>query len=102
MTLAQRSGLAFWAWAGIETLRHTGIRIEELLELGYQCIISCTLSTTGQVVALLQIAPSKTDQERLLLGTPELADVLSTVVSRVRDADGRVPVIPSTSATSLR
>ena len=24
---------AFWAWAIVETLRHTGIRIEELLEL---------------------------------------------------------------------
>src|SRR5258705_9997487 len=24
---------AFWAWAVIETLRHTGIRVEELLEL---------------------------------------------------------------------
>ncbi|MFD2619706.1 tyrosine-type recombinase/integrase [Streptomyces chumphonensis] len=87
--------LAFWAWAGIETLRHTGIRIEELLELGHHSIISYTLPTTGQVVPLLQIAPSKSDQERLLLVTPELADVLSTVVSRVRDADGKVPVIPS-------
>ncbi|MET8680058.1 site-specific integrase [Streptomyces sp. NPDC004647] len=87
--------LAFWAWAAIETLRHTGIRIEELQELGHHSIISYTLPTTGQVVPLLQIAPSKTDQERLLLVTPELADVLSTVVSRIRGTDGRVPVIPS-------
>ncbi|MFJ2609122.1 tyrosine-type recombinase/integrase [Streptomyces sp. NPDC087425] len=85
---------AFWAWAIIETLRHTGIRIEELLELGHHSIISYTLPTTGQVVPLLQIAPSKTDQERLLLVTPELADVLSTIVSRVRSADGKVPLVP--------
>ncbi|MFB9524191.1 site-specific integrase [Streptomyces cremeus] len=43
----------------------------------------------------MQIALSKTDQERLVLVTPELADVLSTVVSRVRGSDGRVPVLRS-------
>lgn len=84
---------AFWAWATIEILRHTGIRIEELRELGHHSIISYKLPTTGEVIPLLQIAPSKTDQERLLLVTPELADVLSTVISRVRGADGTVPVI---------
>jgi hypothetical protein len=86
---------AFWAWAAIEILRHTGIRIEELLELGHHSIVSYKLPTTGQTVPLLQIAPSKTDQERLVLVTPELADVLSTVVSRVRGSDGRVPVVRS-------
>ncbi|MFF8868149.1 tyrosine-type recombinase/integrase [Streptomyces sp. NPDC015139] len=86
---------AFFAWATIEILRHTGIRIEELLELGHHSIISYALPSTGQVVPLLQIAPSKTDQERLLLVTPELADVLSAVVSRVRGSDGRVPQVVS-------
>lgn len=94
-SLATAERQTFWAWAAIEILRHTGIRIEELLELGHHSIISYTLPATGQVVPLLQIAPSKTDQERLLLVTPELADVLSTVVSRVRGPGGRVPVIPS-------
>ncbi|QCD60362.1 hypothetical protein CEB94_00405 [Streptomyces hawaiiensis] len=86
---------AFWGWSAIEILRHTGIRIEELLELGHHSIVSYKLPTTGQTVPLLQIAPSKTDQERLVLVTPELADVLSTVVSRVRGSDGRVPVLRS-------
>lgn len=86
---------AFFAWATIEIFRHTGVRIEELLELGHHSIISYRLPSTGQVIPLLQIAPSKTDQERLLLVTPELADVLSAVVSRVRQRDGRVPAIPS-------
>jgi hypothetical protein len=86
---------AFWAWAAIEILRHTGIRVEELLELGHHSIISYKLPTTGQVVPLLQIAPSKTDQERLVLVTPELADVLSAIVSRVRAPDGRVPLVRS-------
>lgn len=84
---------AFWAWATIEILRHTGIRIEELRELGHHSVISYRLPTTEEVIPLLQIAPSKTDQERLLLVTPELADVLSTVISRVRSQDGTVPLI---------
>lgn len=86
---------AFWAWATIEILRHTGIRIEELRELGHHSIISYTLPTTGEVVPLLQIAPSKTDKERLLLVTPELADVLSAAISRVRRGSSTVPVIHS-------
>ncbi|MFE6691821.1 tyrosine-type recombinase/integrase [Streptomyces sp. NPDC057743] len=85
---------AFWAWATIEILRHTGIRIEELRELSHHSIISYRLPS-GEIVPLLQIAPSKTDQERLLLISPELADVLSAVISRVRDATGAVPAIPN-------
>ncbi|MFJ5820273.1 tyrosine-type recombinase/integrase [Streptomyces sp. NPDC093108] len=85
---------AFWAWATIEILRHTGIRIEELRELGHHSVISYTLPTTGEVVPLLQIAPSKTDQERLLLVSPQLADVLSAVISRVRRGKSTVPIIP--------
>ncbi|WP_167467460.1 hypothetical protein [Streptomyces rishiriensis] len=47
---------------------------------------------------LLQIAPSKTDQERVLLVSPELADVLSTIITcgsrRVRDPrTGAVPQV---------
>lgn len=87
--------LAFYGWATVEILRHTGMRIEELRELGHHSIISYKLPTTGEVIPLLQIAPSKTDQERLLLVSPELADVLSAVISRVRGHDGRVPSIPS-------
>ncbi|MCX5215666.1 site-specific integrase [Kitasatospora sp. NBC_00240] len=86
---------AFWAWAAIEILRHTGIRIEELLELSHHSIIRYKLPSTGEVVPLLQIAPSKTDQERLVLISPELADVLSAVVSRVRNENGVIPSIAS-------
>ncbi|WP_438307042.1 tyrosine-type recombinase/integrase (plasmid) [Streptomyces sp. HUAS TT11] len=81
---------AFWAWAAVEVLRHTGIRIEELCELSHHSLIQYRLPTTGELVPLLQIAPSKTDQERLILVTPELADVLSRIIMRVRDSDGIV------------
>src|SRR6266566_6383478 len=81
---------AFWTWATVEVLRHTGIRIEELTELSHHSLIQYRLPTTGELVPLLQIAPSKTDTERLLVISPELADVLSTIMSRIRDPGGKV------------
>ncbi|MEK8143822.1 site-specific integrase [Streptomyces sp. M10(2022)] len=86
---------AFFAWSTIEILRHTGIRIEELREISHHSIVRYKLPSTSEVVPLLQIAPSKTDKERLLLISPELADVLSAVVSRLRQADGAIPSIPT-------
>jgi hypothetical protein len=44
-------------------------------------------------VPLLQIAPSKTDAERLLVISPELADVLATIISRIREPSGAVPLV---------
>ncbi|MCB8908350.1 site-specific integrase [Streptomyces sp. CB02980] len=85
---------AFWAWAAVEFLRHTGARIEEMLETSHPALVQYRLPTTGEIVPLLQIAPSKTDQERVLLVSPELADVLSAVIRRVRDPrTGAVPLL---------
>lgn len=86
---------SFWAWAAIEVLSHTGIRTEELLELTHQAISSYRLPSTGELVPLLQIVPSKTDSERLLLVDPELADVRSTIICGIRKPDGTVPLVPS-------
>lgn len=36
--------------------------------------------------------PSKTDTERLLVVSPELAEVLSTIIRRIRDHSGAVPL----------
>jgi integrase len=90
--LAREEHRAFWAWATIEVLRHTGIRIEELSELTHHSIIQYRMPATGKLIPLLQIAPSKTDEERLLVISPELADVLSAIVSRIRDDTGAVPL----------
>ena len=79
----------------MEVLRSTGIRIEELLEITHHSLVQYRLPTTGELVPLLQIAPSKTDTERLLLVSPELADVLSAIIRRVRDSTGKVPCIPA-------
>ncbi|MFD5597513.1 tyrosine-type recombinase/integrase [Streptomyces griseorubiginosus] len=85
---------AFWAWATVEFLRHTGVRVEEMLEVTHHAMIQYRLPTTGEIVRLLQIAPSKTDVERVLLVSPELADVLATIIRRVRDPKtGLIPLV---------
>jgi integrase len=91
--LAAEEDRAFWTWATVEVLRLTGVRIEELLEITHHSLIRYRLPTTGELVPLLQIAPSKTDTERLLVVSPELADVLSAIISRVRDDRGAVPLV---------
>ncbi|GAA5172035.1 tyrosine-type recombinase/integrase [Pseudonocardia eucalypti] len=90
----RREDDAFWIWALVETLRHTGLRIEELLELTHLALISYRLASTGELVPLLQVVPSKTNEERLLLVTPELTSVLATVISRLRNRyNGTVPLV---------
>ena len=76
-------------------LRHTGIRIEELTELSHHSLVQYRLPVHGELIPLLQIAPSKTDAERLLVISPELADVLSAVITRIRGDRGAVPLVVS-------
>jgi integrase len=86
---------AFWAWAAVEVLRLTGIRVEELTELTHHSLVQYRLPATGELIPLLHIAPSKTDTERLLVVSPELADVLSAIICRIRDDTGAVPLAVS-------
>jgi integrase len=51
------------------------------------------LPGTGELIPLLQIAPSKTDKERLLVVSPELADVLARIISRARGSLAAVPLV---------
>lgn len=89
LTLEEHRG--FWTWATVEVLRATGLRIEELTELSHHSFVHYTLPSTGELIPLLHIAPSKTDAERLLVISPELADVLSAIVARIRDPGGCGP-----------
>lgn len=91
--LSREEDHAFWAWALVEVLRGTGIRIEELSELNHHSLLEYPLPTTGEVIPLLQILPSKTDTERLLVISPTLADVLAAIINRVSDDTGRVPTV---------
>jgi integrase len=92
--LGHEDDYAFWAWAAVEVLRLTGCRIEELLEISHHSLVQYQLPVTAEIVPLLQIIPSKTDEERLLVVSPELADVLSAVITRIREPGGAVPLVP--------
>ncbi len=91
--LTREEDRAFWTWAAVEVLRETGVRVEELTELSHHSLVEYKLPTTGETIPLLQIAPSKLDEERLLVVSPELAEVLSTVLCRTRDEAGAVPLV---------
>lgn len=84
---------AFWAWAIVEVLRHTGMRIEEALELTHHSFVAYQLPTTGEIVPMLQVAPSKLYQERLLLVSPELGEVLTAIIHRVRRGQQAMPLV---------
>lgn len=84
---------SFWAWAAVETFRHTGMRVEEVLELTHYSFVAYTLPSTGEVVPMLQVTPSKSDRERLLLVSPELGEVLTAVIHRVRQGLDSLPLI---------
>jgi len=73
---------AFWEWACVETLQHTGARCEEVLELS-QLSIRQYVRPNGEVIALLVIAPSKTDRERVIPMTAELFHVIATIIRRL-------------------
>jgi Phage integrase family len=93
--LTREEDQAFWAWAIIEVLRATGVRVEELLELSHHSLVQYRLPTSGELVPLLQIAPSKTDTERLLIVSPELAEVLSAIITRLQQPSGKIPLVPA-------
>jgi hypothetical protein len=88
INLSHTEDEAFWSWAIVETLRHTGVRLEELTELTHLALISYQLPDTGETVPMLQVVPSKTNEERLLLVGPELATVLATIITRLRTQNG--------------
>ena len=80
----------FMTWTFVEVLRHTGIRVEEMLELTHLSIRQYR-KPDGTVLPLLQIAPSKTDEERIMPCSPELTAALARLIKFV-SLDGRVPL----------
>ncbi len=85
LTLAEDA--AFWEWAAVEILRHSGIRIEELCELTHLSIRQYQ-RPNGEVIALLVIAPSKSERERVIPMSAELFHAVAQVVRR-QTRDGR-------------
>jgi hypothetical protein len=83
---------AFWEWAIVEVLRHSGARIEEALELTH-------LSTrqyqrpNGEVIALLVVAPSKSDRERVIPMSAELSAVVAAIIRRHTAVGETIPLL---------
>ena len=63
------------------------------MELTHHSFVAYKLPTTGEVVPMLQVAPSKTDSERLLLVSPELGEVLAEIIHRVRGGRQLLPLV---------
>lgn len=78
---------AFWQWAGLEILRHSGIRVEELCELTHLGIRQYR-RPNGEVIALLVIAPSKSERERVIPMSADLFHVIAQIIRRLTH-DGR-------------
>ncbi|PUB19813.1 phage integrase family protein, partial [Promicromonospora sp. AC04] len=85
-------GRAFWTWAVIEVLRLTGIRHEELLELSHLSVRQYR-RPNGEIVALLVIAPSKSDRERVIPMSPELLHVIAQIIGRHTGQLGAIPLV---------
>lgn len=83
---------AFWEWACVETLRHSGVRIEEMCELTHLSIRQYQ-RPNGEVIALLVIAPSKTDRERVIPMSAELFHVIASVIRRHTRNGRSIPLL---------
>jgi len=82
----------FWEWAVISTLRHSGVRVEELAELTHLSVRQYQ-RPNGEVVPLLVVAPSKTDRERVIPMSTELFATIAAIIRRhLRDND-TVPAV---------
>jgi site-specific recombinase XerD len=83
---------AFWEWAAVETLRHSGVRIEELCELSHLSVRQYQ-RPNGEVVALLVVAPSKTDRERVIPMSAELFHVIASIIRRHTRSGRTIPLL---------
>jgi integrase len=92
INLVEEEEEAFWTWAAVQTLRHSGVRIEELLELTHLSIRQYQREN-GEVIALLVIAPSKTDRERVIPISAELFHVIAQIIRRQTRNDVPIPPI---------
>jgi hypothetical protein len=68
------------------------VRVEELVELAHTSIRQYQ-RPNGEVIALLFIAPSKTDRERVIPMPAELFHVIAMIVMR-QTAHGPIPSVP--------
>jgi integrase len=92
LNVSAAEDIAFWEWAVVEVLRHSGVRIEELLELTHLSIRQYE-RPNGEVIALLVVAPSKTDRERVIPMSAELFAVIAAIIRRHTKEESTIPLI---------
>jgi integrase len=92
VNLEQAEESLFWEWAAVGVLRHSGIRIEELLELTHLSIRQYQ-RPNAEVIALLVIAPSKTDRERVIPMSAELFHVIAAIIRRHTAGGRTIPML---------
>ena len=98
INLTRQEESAFWDWAFVEVLRHTGVRVEELVELS-QLSIRRYERPNGEIVALLAIAPSKSDREHVIPMSAELFHVIATIIRRHTIDGPTVPLVTDSTTT---
>lgn len=91
INLSVKEDTAFWEWAIVETFRHSGLRCEELLELS-QLSIRQYQRPNSEVIALLVIAPSKTDRERVIPMSAQLFHVIACIIRRLAQGRKTIPL----------
>ena len=84
---------AFWGWATIEILAPPASASRNWPSSPHHSFVAYKLPSTGEIVPMLQIVPSKTDVERLLLVAPELGEVLAEIIHRVRQGRATLPLV---------
>lgn len=63
-----------------------------MLELTHLAMQPYTVKPTGETIPRVHIPPSKTDEERLIVASPELVHVLTSILSRLRRNQQEVPL----------
>ena len=92
LNVAELEERSFWEWAIVNTLRHSGIRVEELCELTHLSMRQYQ-RPNGEVVALLVIAPSKSDRERVIPMSAELFATIAAIIRRHQQDQRAIPSI---------
>ncbi|MFJ7270757.1 hypothetical protein ACIQV3_29635 [Streptomyces sp. NPDC099050] len=73
-------------------LRHSGIRVEELCELTHLSIRQYQ-RPNGEVIALLVVAPSKSERERVIPMSAELFHAVAQILRRHTRKGRTVPLV---------
>nr|WP_242587234.1 site-specific integrase [Streptomyces sp. MST-110588] len=73
-------------------MRHSGVRVEELIELTHLSVRQYQRAN-GEVIALLVIAPSKTDRERVIPMSAELFHVIASIIRRHTRTGRPIPLV---------